>query len=237
MKKFISGLLIGILLTGTVTFAASNLTAIKSTFSTTVSGKKVTQNVVTINNVYYADLKQLAGNLGIKYAVDTKGKQIILGEAPAANKYSMSNPAPIGTMQTAQFEYIVDKFTANVTIKEILRGAAAWDLIKEANMFNEEAGTGYEYILAKIDFKLTNAPASKTYGLSGYNFDLISDKGKAYEKELVIAPEPELTAELYKNASSEGYVAFKVSVGDKAPKIAFGRNYDGTGGIWFKAYK
>ncbi len=236
MKKFISGLIIGVLLTGTVSFAASNLTAIKSAFSTTLNGKKITQNVVTINGAYYADLKQLAGNLGIKYSVDTKGKKITLGEAPAANKYNMSNPAPVGTMQTVQFEYIIDKFTANVTVKEILRGAAAWDLIKDANMFNEEAGAGYEYILAKIDFKLTNAPGDKKYDVSGYSFDLISDKGKSYDKGLVIAPEPELTGELYKGASIEGYTVFKVATSDKQPKITFGRNYDGTGGIWFKAY-
>ncbi len=83
MKKFLSGLVIGALLAGTVTFAASNLTAIKSSFGTMLNGKKVTQNVVTINGTYYADLKQLASNLGIKYSVDTKGKNILLGETPS----------------------------------------------------------------------------------------------------------------------------------------------------------
>lgn len=236
MKKFISGLIVGALLTGTVSFAANNLTAIKSAFSTTLNGKKITQNIVTINGAYYADLKQLTGNMGIKYSVDTKGKKITLGDAPTPNKYNMVNPAPIGTTQTVQFEYIIDQFTANVSVKEILRGAAAWDLIKDANMFNEEAGEGYEYILAKIDFKLTDAPEGKKYVVSDYSFDLISDKGKSYDKGLVIAPEPELTGELYKGASSKGYAVFKVATSDKQPKIAFGRNFDGTGGIWFKAY-
>ncbi len=236
MKKFISGLVIGALLAGTVTFAASNLTAIKSVFSTTLNGKKVTQNVVTINGTYYADLKQLASNLGIKYSVDTKGKNILLGETPATNKYSMSNPAPIGTKQTVTFKSLLDSFTADVTVNEVIRGDEAWKLIQEANMFNSEAGTGYEYILAKIDFTLTKAPEGKKYDLSGYSFDLISDKGKGYDKGLIMAPEPVLDTELYKGASSEGFVAFKVSVTDKQPKIAFGRDYNGTGGIWFKAF-
>lgn len=237
MKKFISGIIVGVLLMGSVSFAASNLTAIKSTFGTTLNGKKVTQNIITINGAYYADLKQLAGNLGIKYAVDTKGKNILLGEAPAANKFSMNNPAPIGTMQTIKFDNLLTSYTANITVKEITRGEAAWELIKEANMFNSEPEAGYEYILAKIDFKLTNAPEDIKYDLGGYDFDLVSDKNKTYDKVSAVEPEPSLDAELYKDASNEGYAVFKVAINDKTPKITFGRKYDGSGGIWFKAYK
>jgi hypothetical protein len=139
-------------------------------------------------------------------------------------------------MQTVKFESGLDTFTANVTLKEIIRGEKAWESIREANMFNDEAGAGFEYILAKIDFKLTNAPAGKKYELSSYNFNLISDKGKAYDASYLVAPDPALDTELYKDASNEGYAVFKVATNDKAPKIAFGRKYDGTGGIWFKAY-
>jgi len=42
-----------------------------------------------------------------------------------------------------------------------------------------------------------------------------------------------LDGHLYKGASSEGWDAFIVKKGDLSPKLAFGRNYDGTGGIWF----
>ena len=90
MKKFISGLIVGVLLAGTVSFAA-NLSAVKSVFKTTVNGKAVTQNVVAINGAYYADLRQLAGNLGIKYAIDTKGKKITLGEASKTAVIAFSN--------------------------------------------------------------------------------------------------------------------------------------------------
>lgn len=237
MKKFIAGLLIGaILATCGATFAAPALTYVKSVFNTTVNGKVVKQDVVTINGTYYADLKQLAGSLGVKYSVDTKAKKIQIGETILTNKYSMQNPTPIGTEQAVTFKSFSDSYTANVTVKEIIRGDKAYELIKAANMFNSEAGEGYEYILAKIDFKLTNAPGGKKYDLAGYSFDLVSDKGKTYDKVLIVSPEPKLDAELYKGASNEGYVAFKVGVNDKMPKMTFGRNYDGTGGIWFKVY-
>lgn len=92
MKKFISGLLVGVLLMGTVVFAAPTLTYVKSVFTTTVNGKSVKQNVVTIGGVYYADVKQLTSNLGIKYAVDAKTKKITLGEsAKKAETITFSN--------------------------------------------------------------------------------------------------------------------------------------------------
>lgn len=236
MKKFISGLIIGALLMGTVTFAASNLTAIKSTFKTTVSGKAVTQNVVTISGAYYGDLKQLASNLGIKYSVDTKNKKITLGETPVANKYTMKNPAPIGAMQTLNYKDMFEEYKAQVSVKEILRGDEALKLIKEANMFNDEAGEGYEYILAKINFKLLDIPGDKVFSLMGISFKLVSDVGKEYDYASVVQPDPVLDAKLYKGASNEGWAVFKVKIDDAKPLITFGRNYDGTGGIWFKTY-
>jgi hypothetical protein len=236
MKKFIAGLIAGILLTCSVSFAATNLTAVKSAFATVFNGKSISQNIVTIDGMYYADLKQLAGNLGIKYTIDAKGKKIVLGETPVTNKFNMSNPAPIGTIQTVKFDSMLSKFTANVTVKEVARGAAADSLIEKESMLNGDPGAGFEYLLVKINFTLTGAPEGKKYDLSGYSFDLISSKGKSYSEDLLIAPDPTLSSELYKNASTEGYVLYKVAIDDKAPKIAFGRNYDGTGGIWFKAY-
>lgn len=236
MKKFISGLVIGALLTGTVAFAASNLTAIKSAFSTSVNGKQVTQNIVTINGTYYGDIKQLAGNLGIKYSVDTKGKKITLGETPVANKYSMSNPAPMNTKQTIEISGFIDNIKAEMSVKSIVRGSEAWELIRNENQFNAEAPAGKEYILVKINFKLLDSKDGKTFDINNSNINLISSSGKEYKDFVaVVTPEP-LNATLYKDASSEGYLAYLVNIDDKAPKIAFGRKYDGTGGIWFKAY-
>ncbi len=237
MKKFISGLLIGVILTMCgATFAAPALTAVKSVFTTTVYGKTVKQDIATINGTYYMDIKQLTSNLGIKYVVDAKTKKISLGETPAANKYTMKNPAPIGATQSLNYKNYTDEYKADVTVKEIIRGDKAWELIRLANTFNEEAADGYEYILAKIDFKLKYIPNGKSFDLNGISFNLISQTGKEYDYASVVEPDPVLDANLYESASSEGWVAFLVKVDDTKPLLTYGRNYDGTGGIWFKAY-
>ena len=109
-------------------------------------------------------------------------------------------------------------------------------MIKNANMFNSEPENGYEYILAKINFNLLDITDGKALDVHSMNFDLISTDGKEYDYASVVEPEPQLNASLYKGATSEGWATYLVRVDDATPTLAYGRSYDGTGGIWFKAY-
>ena len=38
---------------------------------------------------------------------------------------------------------------------------------------------------------------------------------------------------LYAGGNAEGYIVGKVRVDDQNPKVVYGLNYDGSGGIWF----
>jgi hypothetical protein len=64
----------------------------------------------------------------------------------------------------------------------------------------------------------------------------VSQDGKVYHQAIEVEPDPQLDSTLYKGASNEGWVVFMVSPNDTKPKISYGVNNDGTGGIWFKAY-
>ena len=50
------------------------------------------------------------------------------------------------------------------------------------------------------------------------------------------AVEPELDAELYRGATHIGWAVFKVYVDDDSPVLTFGRQRDGSNGIWMKLY-
>lgn len=232
MKKFIAGLIIGVLLTGSIAFAASNLTAVKSAFVTSVNGKTVKQDIVTINGEYYSNLKQLAGNLGIKYKVDTKGKKLILGEAPAVNTNSRSNPAPVGKTQTLTSQ----AYTADITVKEIVRGDKVKDLITKAESKDFKLEAGYEYLFAKVKFHLKNTDENRSIFVVNVSFALVSEKGSAYEPiKYAELPAETLNSALNKGQSAEGWVIFKVKTEDKKPLITYG-GYDGAGSLWFKGF-
>ena len=53
---------------------------------------------------------------------------------------------------------------------------------------------------------------------------------------MIVTPRPEIDTKLYSGAKHQGYAVFKVELTDSKPLITFGRDYNGKGGVWFKAY-
>ncbi|HYE80642.1 MAG TPA: copper amine oxidase [Clostridia bacterium] len=239
MKKFVSGLIIGVMLSITIVYAAVSLTAIESLYSITFFGARVTlgRPAVTINGEYYIPAKQACDALGISFNVNDSAKTLEFGPKPTSQS-SISNPAELNKPLTISYSDFIDTYTAEVTVKNVVRGDEAWKMLLAENKFNSPAPEGHEYILAKINFKLLDIPDGKALDLNNTLFNLVSTEGRVYDTTIgVVTPEPKLESDLYKGSSNEGWAVFIVGVDDMNPKIAFGRSYDGTGGIWFKAYK
>jgi len=154
----------------------------------------------------------------------------------AAIGYSRSNPAPIGTPVFIAFDYFGDAYTARVTVKEVVRGQSAWDILHATNMFNDPPPSGQEYVLVKIRFEYLTGPTPDT-AYDFYVFYSFSSQGTEVSNNLlgVVTPDPQLSS-VYPGANTEWWEALLVQVSDPAPVLAFERNYDGTGGIWFKLY-
>jgi len=53
------------------------------------------------------------------------------------NEYSFNNPAPLNTIQTITKESFLQKYTAEVVVKEIVRGETANKMVADANIFND----------------------------------------------------------------------------------------------------
>ena len=151
--------------------------------------------------------------------------------------YSRQKPASIGTSLIAEDNSWRGNYTVGITLLEISQSMNAAIMILDANMYNNSAEVGFDYILAKVKVEYIKGPAENhTYDLSTYSFTAVSSEGKDYDNPFVVEPEPELSAVLYEGASHIGWIAFQVSEDDYKPLMTFNRNYDGTGGIWFKLY-
>lgn len=245
MKKFISGLLVGILIsTLAVGYAAVEFDVKLADFPILVNGKVFTTDkpIVTINDSTYLPLRAIGEALGVKVNWNSELNRAEIGETPAeepaGDSYSYSNPAPVNVAQTLEVDNIFDNYKVEMSVTDIIRGDLAWDMISNANMFNDPPDEGYEYILAKVYIKLLDMADDQALDVNGVvDISLISGEGSEYDYTTVVCPDPELDATLYKGASNEGWAAFMVKKDDLYPKLTYGRDYDGTGGIWFKAYK
>ncbi|ODA40474.1 HtrA protease/chaperone protein [Desulfosporosinus sp. BG] len=150
---------------------------------------------------------------------------------------SLAKPVDLNVSQTLEVNGFDSNYSAEVTVEQVIRGAQALTMVKNANESNTLPKSGYEYLLAKINFKLLDIGGGKSlYVFGESDFNLVSQNGLVYNQTGEVEPDPQLDARLYKGASNEGWVVFLVKPDDTKPKISYGVNYDGTGGIWFKAY-
>jgi hypothetical protein len=244
-KGFIIGVVVTVVLTLQIPVIAESVEVAFNKIKVAVNGQSVQADNVLINGRTYVQLRAVSEIFNKNVTWDEKTSTVGINdksysETKSKIGYSRDNPAGLNTKLKYSFSsgYFggvgVKDYTANITVKEIIRGDVACEMVKNANMFNHEPESGYDYLLAKVEFELLDAVDQ--YDLSDYNFRLIASDGKEYENPTVSGLKPQLDAKLYAGAKNEGYAVFQVAVTDSKPLITFGRDYNGNGGVWFKAY-
>lgn len=99
-----------------------------------------------------------------------------------------------------------------VTILETLRGAAAWEQLAQANMFNEPAPEGQEYLLVNLHVEATRGDFPRE--ISDADFKVTGDLRRRYFAAAVVPPEPELRAELRAGEGASGWAAYLIGAGE-----------------------
>ena len=174
-------------------------------------------------------------------ATDDKGETdnatiVIMVTGSLGPGYSKGNPAPIGSTLTyeEEDEYKYGDYRVNVTLLEIIRGAEAWDILKEVTSLNEEPSAGIEYIMSKIRFEYIESSTGERYG--GYFFYAVSENGSDYKSVYLFEPES-LDGGMYPgDPPVEGWTTFGVSIDDEYPLLALGRDWQGNSSIWFELF-
>lgn len=191
-------------------------------------------DVFEYNGTTYVPLRAVSQAFGKEIAWDGKTRTAIIGSNDASGSHNRQNPAPVGKAQQAKFNYLMSgESVINMTVTEVIRGADAWTKILNANQFNSPAPEGYEYVLVKIKATVVSNEKDGSIDFGDFYFSAFSADNTEYKRASVVEPEPQFSGSVYAGGTLEGYLAFAVKTTDASPKISFGTNYDGTGGIWF----
>lgn len=166
----------------------------------------------------------------------SQGQSSANTSAPSDLGKSRKNPAPVGTMLSVSLTLNrTNQFQAEFTAKEVIRGERAWQIVQEANRFNDPAPSGYEYVLVKMAYKLVSSTdPDAAINFSDYWFTAVSSSGKDLPRAVVAGLEPEFDANLYVGAMHEGWLAFVVEQDDPAPVLTFARDSQGKNGYWLE---
>jgi len=206
-----------------------------------ITPKDVKGNIVEpfiYNGTTYLPVRAVGEAFGKSVSWDGKTNSVYVGTQPgAATSYSRNNPAPINVAQTINYTDDYESYNATATVTQIIRGSNAWSMIQAANQFNDQPKDGYEYIVAKVKVSMNSVKDDKAFDLDSYEFQAFNSQNSEYnDMTYVVPPDPELMGQMYAGATKEGYLVFEVKTDDTNPKMVFGSQYDGLGGIWFRLY-
>jgi hypothetical protein len=126
----------------------------------------------------------------------------------------------------------IEVYDATVTLLEIVRGDAAWKLIKEADPSNNKPDSEHEYILARIGFKMIarGAPGDKSFDLDRpLQFTAFSEDFEEYDTPSITLPEPALRQTVFAKQYAEGWICVAVKKQDTRPLLMFDPS---SGGAW-----
>ncbi len=244
MKKILGLTVIIATLSSATIFASGiqeTINVVKNSITIKVEGELVTADNILYDGTTYVPLRSISEMLGKEVGWDENTRTASIEEKrevkeEVTKSYSRRNPAPIGVKQSVTVESIREKYDAHVTTLDIIRGDKANKIVADANIFNNEPEDNEEYLLVKVKIKVNNVKDDKKVSVNSYDFKAFTtDNVKIDFKSPVLSDK--LSSELYEDGETEGYIAYLVDKNDKNPKMQYGGNYDGTGGIWFSLHK
>lgn len=152
-------------------------------------------------------------------------------DTPAPPGATRNDPAGIGEVLTiSRDDWLDGASTIELELLRLVSGNDAWEMVQQANRFNDEPDEAKEYILALfrvIALEVEEEPLELTHAM----FDAVSGTGVVYGDFISVAGlTPSWRVELYEGAEVEGWTYFLVDV-DDTPVAAFDRGKDSQ--VWF----
>ncbi len=144
------------------------------------------------------------------------------------------NPVPFGTvvhLEGATEDN--DPIVYEIAITQVERGDEAWRRIKAANMFNDPAEEGKEYVLVYVELKYIDGPQQQPVKFNYGTFRAVTNGQVSTNLPLVVAPDPRYDFSLFPGSAAKGWFVQVVYPDDPDPLLVMGMAYDGTGGIYF----
>ena len=241
MNKFLLGLLIGAIVFSAVGVWAVNYVAEPASFKVLVNGKELVSDppALVVEGRTYLPLRAVGDALGVPVVWNAEKNQAEVGntaEKAESNEYSRQNPAPINTIQTytkTSDWFEEDNYTVSVRVKETIRGEKAYSALKKKSPVYPEADEGYEYMNIKIAFSVVKTEGDFSVTAGQYGFKVFTSNNEECPDNYYASIAPVLQGELYSGANSEGWITVQVKKDDANPKLAYGLDYNGAGGIWF----
>ena len=129
-----------------------------------------------------------------------------------------SSPVAIGNY----LELVKDDGTYfRITILEAIRGEAAFQMIMNANQFNEQPLEGMEYIISKVAVEcLSSKIPDQLLEITAWDFSSMTNN-QVFDVPFVVLSDEELNVKLFPGGRGEGYIPTIAFINDPTPLIVY----------------
>jgi hypothetical protein len=115
-----------------------------------------------------------------------------------------------------------------ITVLDVVRGTAAWDMVRDANQFNDPPAVGMEYVAAKLRARYIST-VDKSERTNNLYIRTTGNANVLYDNPWVVDPDPEFDATLFPGGSYEGWVVTQVATGETGIMLVIQSLYDLSG--------
>jgi hypothetical protein len=136
----------------------------------------------------------------------------LAGIQPTSLGTSRENPAKLNEKVTTE--------DWEIAVIETVRGDAAWQMIKDANEYNDPPAEGMEYIAVKIHMRYIGT-AEKSDRMEDFSFSATGSKNVLYEYKYVSGPYPSISISLFPGGEAEGWTVVQVAQGETGIILVF----------------
>ena len=214
MKNFISGFLIATMFCATILTANA---ATETTIPVTFDAIRVVAEGINFNNTIlydgttYVPLRQAGELFGKEVTFNNETKTAYIGKVPIATNSTIDTPTPMGITETVDVDSWGYKYNLDVSIDEVMYKDLAYEIMKDANNFNE-VQNGYEPIVVKVT--VSNLKSNEPIDVSGYNFEVISGNKSTVKEQMFVNPKPAFESTIYEGGSFTGYIIYQIPTND-----------------------
>lgn len=122
------------------------------------------------------------------------------------------NPAPFGET------VVVENWEISLT--EVIRGEAAWEMVLDTNQFNNPPEEGMEYIAVRATVRNVKGGHGSDR-INRFMFESTGSANVIHDRPSVVQPEPDLDFDLYAGGQVNGWVIVQARIGETNVSLVF----------------
>lgn len=148
----------------------------------------------------YSNYEEPTYYMALNEGASISVSQALVAIEPTLLGSQYEQPLPFSQVATAE-EW-------QLSVLDVITGEAAWELVYEANQFNDPPEADRMYVLVRVRLRYIGL-AEGPENIDDSAFKIVDSNGREYDAPSVVEPRPALDAELFPGGEATGWIVLQ----------------------------